>query len=427
MPAQDSALKLPPPAPPAQGLPGEPSGGASRGLIGGIGQAAVRLLRLPRRLLDADALMRRAGGAAALAPFSAEPGLRALVADYERHADLTFIGCCAARFDLTRLLDNHAALAARERAEPALRDQRIEAPVFITGLPRSGTTFLHKLLAEDPENRFPAVWETVYPLPRKPGDTPARRIAAVNRQLAAFERMAPGFHAVHPIDACAPQECTEITAHVFRSFRFETTHEIPGYRAWLRGADHVPAYRFHRRFLQHLQHTDGRPRRFVVKCPDHVFTLAALREVYPDARLIFLHRDPLEVLASVAGLTAILRGPFSTRLDRAAIGRQVLGDWVAGAEAMLRADAEALFPAAQVAHLRFQDLTADPVGTLAGVYARFGLPLSEAARTRMARRVAEEPRGGYGGVTFRLDAFGIDAAAARPLFRDYAARFAVGG
>ncbi len=414
MSAHQTALPLPP-----EGAPRP----APAGLLGRMGRAAVRLLDLPDRMLDADALIRRAGGAAALAGDEAEPGLRTLLADYRRHADLTFIGCFAARFDVTRLLDNHAALAARERAEPALLDRPVEAPVFITGLPRSGTTFLHKLLAEDPENRFPAVWETVYPLPRKPGDTPARRIAAVNRQLAAFERMAPGFRAVHPIDAESPQECTEISAHVFRSFRFETTHEIPGYRAWIRGADHVPAYRFHRRFLQHLQHTDGRPRRFVVKCPDHVFTLAALREVYPDARLIVLHRDPLEVLASVAGLTAILRGPFSTRLDRAAIGRQVLGDWVAGAEAMLRADAEALFPAAQVAHLRFRDLTADPVETLARIYARFGLPLSEEARSRMTRRVAEEPRGGYGGVTFSLEAFGIDAEAARPLFRAYAARF----
>jgi hypothetical protein len=228
---------------------------------------------------------------------------------------------------------------------------------------------------------------------------------------------------VHPIDAESPQECTEITAHVFRSFRFETTHDLPGYRAWLRAADHAPAYRFHRRFLQHLQHTDGRARRFVVKCPDHVFTLAALKRVYPDARLIVLHRDPVEVLASVAGLTAILRRPFSAAVDRAAIGRQVLADWVAGAEAMLRADAEGLFPAAQVAHLRFRDLTADPVATLAAVYERFGLPLGAEARARMARRVAGEPRGGYGGVTHRLEDYGIDAAAARPRFRDYAGHF----
>src|SRR4051812_19035489 len=121
-------------------------------------------------------------------------------------------------------------------------------------------------------------------------------------------------------------------------------HHIPDYRAWLHTADHVAAYRFHRVFLQHLQHTDGRPRRFVLKCPDHVFTLEALSRVYPDARVIFLHRDPLEVLASVAGLTAILRQPFAMRVDRQAIGRQVAADWLAGTEAMLRADAEGLFP-----------------------------------------------------------------------------------
>lgn len=410
----------------AMPLPSHPAPGARPGgLLAGLGRTAVRLLGLPARMLDADALVRRAGGAAALAPFEAEPGLRALLGDY-RHLDLTLIGCFAARFDVTRLIDNHAALAARERAEPALLDRPIDRPIFITGLPRSGTTFLHKLLAEDPENRFPSVWETVFPLPRRDGDTPAKRIATVNRQLAAFERMAPGFRAVHPIDAESPQECTEITAHVFRSFRFETTHEIPGYRAWLRAAEHEPAYRFHRRFLQHLQHTDGRARRFVVKCPDHVFTLAALKQVYPDARLIVLHRDPVEVLASVAGLTAILRGPFSARVDRAAIGRQVLADWVAGAEAMLRADTGRLFPDDQVAHLRFRALTAAPVATLAAVYERFGLPLGAEARARMERRVAEEPRGGYGGVTHRLQDYGIDPEQARPLFREYIDHFGLG-
>lgn len=265
-------------------LPLTPATGASRsgarrvigGAFGALGQGAVRLLDLPARMLDTAALLRRAGGAAPLAPHDAEAPLGVLLEDYRRHARLSLAGCFAARFDIARLLGNLGAPAAREACEPAILAAPVERPIIITGMPRSGTTFLHRLLAEDPENRSPAVWETVYPLPRRADDPPARRIATVRRQLAAFARMAPGFAAVHPIDGVAPQECTEITAHAFRSFRFETTHHVPGYRTWLRAADHVPAYRFHRRFLQHLQHTDGGARRWVLKCPDHVFTLAAL-------------------------------------------------------------------------------------------------------------------------------------------------------
>ncbi|WP_431272557.1 sulfotransferase family protein [Dankookia sp. P2] len=284
---------------------------------------------------------------------------------------------------------------------------------------------MHKLLAADPENRFPSVWETTSPLPRKRGDTPARRIGKMDRQLAAFERMAPGFRAVHPIDAVSPQECSEITAHVFRSYRFETTHHIPAYRTWLRAADHAPAYRFHRRFLQHLQRIDGRPRRWVLKCPDHVFTLDALAAEYPDARLVFLHRDPVEVLASVAGLTAILRRPFTANLDKRAIGRQVAGDWLQGTQAMLRADAEGLFPEERVMHLRFRDLTEAPVATIAAMYKRFGLPLASETRRRLEQRAARLPRGGYGGVTHALADYGIDADSMRRRFAAYAARFGV--
>lgn len=397
-----------------------------RGPFGALDRLAGRWLPLPRLLLRPEKLVHAGGGPEGLAPHGAEAPLRLLLEEYRSHADLTLVGAIAARFDMLRLLRNRAALDAFAAATSGLRDAPVDRPVFITGMPRSGTTFLHKLLAEDPENRFPAVWETVYPLPRGRDDPPAKRIAAVGRQLATFERMAPGFRAVHPIDADSPQECSEISAHVFRSFRFETMHEIPGYRAWLRDADHGPAYRFHRAFLQHLQHLDGRKRRFVLKCPDHVFTLGALAREYPDARVVFLHRDPLDVLASVAGLTAILRGPFAARVDRHAIGQQVLDDWVAGAEAMLQAEAERTFPEDQVLHLRFEEVTHAPMATIDAIYGRFGLPLGDAARQRMQARIAELPRGGYGGVTHDLADYGIDPAAARARFAAYAARFLAG-
>jgi hypothetical protein len=394
-------------------------------LLGALDREAGRLLDAPGRLLREDSLARRAGAGAHLAQFDAGQALRVLLGDCRHHAGLTLVGSIATRFDILRLLRGLVALGEREAREPALLDMPVERPIFITGLPRSGSTFLHKLLTEDPENRSPAVWETIFPLPRGPHDPPARRIAAVDRQLAAFERLSPGFRAVHPIDALSPQECTEITAHVFRSFRFETMHDVPRYRAWLREADHAPAYRFHRAFLQHLQYGDGRPRRWVLKAPDHVFTLRALAAVYPDARIVFLHRDPLDVLASVAGLTTVLRRPFTACADPRAIGRQVAADWQEGATAMLRAEAERLFPADHVLHLRFSDLVADPMGSVAILYGRFGLALDAAVRQRMERRIAGTPHGGYGGVTYALAPYGIDPAATRRHFAAYMERFAV--
>jgi len=153
-----------------------------------------------------------------------------------------------------RFLSNLLRFQFEEVNAPEILGQRIENPIFITGLPRSGTTFLHRLLMYDPANRAPLVWETIYPYPPLHGAD--RRIDQVARQLKAFERLSPDFHGLHPLSAISPQECSEINAHVFRSLRFDTTYHVPSYRAWLDHAGHLPADRFHKRFLQHLQHQD---------------------------------------------------------------------------------------------------------------------------------------------------------------------------
>ena len=395
------------------------------GMLTALGQRAVTQFRLPDRLLQPDALLHRTRAAEALAAFDGETPLRILLEQYRRNAEMNLAGCFAARFDVMRLMRNLVALKKREASQPALLLTPVENPIFITGLPRSATTFLHKLLIEDPESRCPAVWEAVFPLPRTPADIPAKRIAAMTRLLRTFERMAPNFRTVHPMDAESPQECTEIMAHVFRSYRFEATHNIPGYRAWLRTADPTPAYQFHYKFLQHLQYSDGRQRRFVLKCPDHVYALDSLAQVYPDARIIFLHRDPLEVLPSLAGLTEILRQPFTVVVDKHTVGRQVAEDMVASAEAILRADAERLFPENRVAHLRFRNFITAPIETITTIYEQFGLPLSPEVLRRMADRVAALPRGGYGSVKHVLADYGIDADDIRPRFAAYTARFGV--
>ena len=192
----------------------------------------------------------------------------------------------------------------------------------------------------DPENRAPLVWETIFPWPSD--GEPDRRVARVARQLKMFEWLAPEFRALHPLEATSPQECSEITAHVFRSLRFDTNYQIPSYRHWL-DADarrHVPAYQFHQRFLKHLQYQETRgqsqpTRRWVLKCPEHVFALQAICAVYPDARMVFVHRDPVKVLLSVAHLTEVLRRPFCRGVDPELIGHDESARWVTGAERMI--------------------------------------------------------------------------------------------
>ena len=238
--------------------------------------------------------------------------LKRLLESFIQEADLSCVGRAAVRWDTLRFLGNGLRLRAAEQQHPSIRAEPIDGPIFITGLPRSGTTFLHRLMLEDAQNRAPLVWETIYPIAGADADS---KRAQVNRQLRTFERLAPEFRGLHPLSADSPQECSEISAHVFRSYRFDSTFHVPSYRRWLDAEGSQEGYLFERRFLQHLQRAAG-PRRWVLKCPDHLFALRDLRVAFPDARVVFVHRDPVKVLLSLCKLTEVLRRPFSRTVDR---------------------------------------------------------------------------------------------------------------
>jgi hypothetical protein len=187
---------------------------------------------------------------------------------------------------------------------------------------------------------------------------------------------------------------------------------------------HLPAYQFHRRFLSHLQFQDRKAGRWVLKCPEHVFALRAIRTVYPDARLIFVHRDPVKVLLSVAHLTEVLRRPFTRQLDPKVIGRDESARWLAGAERMMQTGDDAGLPE-PVCHVHHMDLISDPVATVDGVYRHFGMRLPDAAATSIERYVAERPNGGYGPRNYAFEDHGLNEADERERFRPYMLRFGI--
>ncbi|HKM68501.1 MAG TPA: sulfotransferase, partial [Stellaceae bacterium] len=223
-----------------------------------IADTMIEAFAMLRDPLDADELIARARNRTGLVDFGCWPfeePLKNLLRACREEADLSLFGRFATRWDAVRFLSNLLRLRDEERREPEILEQRIEQPIFIAGLPRSGTTFLHSLLAQDHTNLVPRVWQLIYPYPLdEPSTRPDPRRRRVARQLRMFGMLAPQFRRMHPIDANSPQECSEITAHVFASLRFDTTYHIPRYRRWLDETGHLDAYRFHKRFLQHLQH-----------------------------------------------------------------------------------------------------------------------------------------------------------------------------
>jgi hypothetical protein len=356
-----------------------------------------------------------------------EQPMRLYLRALSEEADLSLFGVAAVRWDTVRFLENLLRLQDEEKRSPEILEQQIEAPLFIAGLPRSGTTFLHSLLIEDNTNIVPRVWQLIHPYPPqsvgRQGVTD-RRQQRVARQLKMFQILAPQFRRLHPIEASSPQECSEITAHIFASLRFDTTYRIPSYRRWLDATGHLDAYRFHKRFLQHLQYQNGRTGRWVLKCPDHIFALSALRAVYPDANVVFVHRDPVAVLASVARLTEVLRRPFTRQVDRFAVGREDSNRWLAATELMVAAADEGRFEQ-PIFHVHYPDLIADPAGTIDALYRHFGRTAAADLTARIKRRVAANPNGGYGRRRARLEDYGLDPAQEHRRYARYMARFGI--
>jgi hypothetical protein len=350
--------------------------------------------------------------------------LGALTSSLREEASLSPLGRLATRWDLKRILSTLLILADTEREDPGILTRPLAPPIFITGLPRSGTTFLHGLLAEDPLNRAPRIWEAIYPHPEhRAAEFGAGRMK-VELQLRIFNRLSPGIRNLHPIEANAPEECIEITSQVFRSPRYDDVYRAPSYRAWLDASGFDEGYQFLARFLRHLQGPGEAPRRWILKSPEHVFSIDALTRVFPDAKLVFVHRDPGHVLVSAARLTELLRAPFTTAIDRREIGRGAADYWQDGMRRMVEVADDPSFPLrSRLVHVQYRSLVSDPIGTIAQIYNAFGLEFSQAAREAMSAKVAQAPNGGYGANRYRPEEFGIDPERERERASVYIERF----
>ena len=226
--------------------------------------------------------------------------LQRLTMALEREANLTLLGRLTVRRHLISLLDT-ALYVQHERVQrPEVTEQPIAAPVFIVGLPRSETTLLHNLLAQDHTTRAPSTWEAMFPagFPETPGALRRVRRRAVTR-LAWAHRFLPGFKRIHPMEAQRPEECVALMAPAFASALFHTLHRVPSYQDWFEADPQTRGFDMHYRMLQQLQSRRGATR-WVLKGPAHLFSLKALLARYPDARLIQTHRDPLRAMPSIA-------------------------------------------------------------------------------------------------------------------------------
>jgi len=389
-----------------------------------VGPAVNRFISLnPAELISAACRRTR------LTDFGDEPfrpALRALLRSCDAEADLNLVGRLAARSDTARILRNRLRLQEDRRRHPEIAGEMIRRPLVVVGLPRSGTTLLHRMLSQDPANRVPLTWESMLPSPpperaRYEND---RRIAFAERQVGWFLRIAPGFQRIHPVGARLAEECVMLMSHSFASYQFDTMYRIPSYQAWLDRQDLRSAYRVHRQLLQHLQwRCPGE--RWVLKAPNHLFALPALIETYPDAGVIWTHRSPADVIPSLSSLFTELRRVFSDSVDPLKTGPEVTRVWKDGLDRGLRALDSGVVPADRVQHIRYMDLAKDPVGTVRSLYARFDIPFTDAFETRLRAFLGEFPRGRFGRHEYSMGAFGLNPEEEQERYSGYCGRFDV--
>lgn len=336
---------------------------------------------------------------------------------------LTFAGRLVSRDTLRRRLINKLKIQDYIKTHPEVLEQKIERPVFILGLPRSGTTLLQRLLAQDPAHRTLRNWEMTEPVPPPHPDTfdTDPRIKREKRRWKIMEIAAPGFKKIHEVESSLPDECLSLMANDLISGWYMVGMYYPKYQDWLYKKGYSLCYPLHKRQLLLLQ-VNFPGMRWVLKSPWHLFGLKWLLDVYPDARIIQTHRDPLTVVPSCASLLTSMRSALQDNITPAEMGEDALNlcdAWLTnGLEARQketrRNDSKAVF-----IDVHYKDLAADPMGTIEKIYHSFDLDLTGETRDRIQDYLNKNPRHKHGKHSYCLEQYNLTEEQVKERFQYY--------
>jgi len=347
-------------------------------------------------------------------------GLRVLLASAEGDASLHFLGRLSLRRSIVESLVNRLLLIEAQKRMPEVFAAPLIPPLIVLGLPRSGTTYLHRLLAEDPAHHAPPFWELVRPLPQ-PGRPDDRR-EVIARELVWRKRVAPELDRKHFITADTPEECLFMLGATFEALLFWVLAPVYSYVTWYLEQDHERKYKEYRAWLQVLQAaTPGK--RLVMKAPEHTGALAALLRAVPEAHVVQTHRDPTRAYASFNSLMATTHATSSSHPD---VKR--MAEWnLRLLENEISRNLAARANGAHAVHdVWYDDLVGSPVDTVQGVYNHFGLNVSEAYSDRLSKYVHEHPREKHGQHRYTADEFGVSDGQVRERLATYCERFNLG-
>ncbi len=342
----------------------------------------------------------------------------------EEEAELTTFGRILVSKMLASALSNRIQLHRWSLDHPAVRDERIQSPWIIVGLPRTGTSVLSMLLGLDPMARPLLQWEAARPVPPASLEESAEdpRIARSAKDLEGLMKLNPPLKAMHPFGATLAEECVALFMYDVRSMALETQAHVPSYARWLEQADMTPAYAQHRLALQTLQSRQP-TERWVLKTPNHLWHLDAMLAAYPDARVIWTHRDPGPVVTSLASLANAGQRPLTSRTDPRPTAEEWKRKCAFALRSAMKFDESA--PEGWCQHLQYDTLMADPVEAVCRLYRAFGEEVGSLHARRMRAFLADRPADAFGRHRYDPADFGWTYPGLAAEFADYTERYGI--
>jgi len=375
--------------------------------------------------LDTDALHAQASADTGLHDFGPDDyreRLDVLLAALREVDDLHPAGTVNLYSQLLQLLKNRLLLADLMNRHPEIDDIDLQPPVVIAGLPRTGTTHLHNLLAAPPTFRSMPYWESVepFPLPAEAGIDPDPRRTRMDVGVGVINTVMPHFPLMHEMTTDHVHEEIQLLANDFSTMYFETLAEVPAWRRYYQSHDQTPHYEHLAGQLKAMQFLRG-GRRWLLKSPQHLEQVPVLDRVFPSSVVVFTHRDPVPVALSMIAMIT-----YSARMHRSAVPvERIAASWIDRLDQMLTAlvrDRDAIGPDRSI-DVRFDDFMADEVGTVETIYALAGEQFTDEARTAVAGYLEGHRRGRFGGVETSCEMFGLSEHDLHTRFAPYVDRF----
>ena len=384
---------------------------------------------LASRPLVVDELLAEARVRAGAGDFGGDDFLEPLgifVRSVEEEAHLHIVGRWRVREVILRALENRLRIAACVSGDPGVVDEQVVAPVIVTGSPRAGTSVMHELLALIPGTRAPLAWEYWWPAPPPlPGDDDDPRIPLADRDVRLSAALNPLFDGMHTQGARVPREDPSAMLMSFRSDVLAAHYPTPSYGHWLATCDMRPAYDYHQLVLKLLQRAHP-ARTWVLKAPGHLANLELVLQMYPDARVVVCHRDPLAMISSVTSLTATLRFGHAETVDFEALARENMEQFGRNLDTVLALRLNGSLTDTQVVDVRFDQFIADQAGVVRRIAEHFGVSVAGADLERAVRaHLALKPTATSGGHQHSVSDLGIDIRAEGERFRPYMQHFGI--